>query len=173
MDGCDGNDPLGNPTNQKYGGTYVNSNGMAYAFTPMNQAPTFPPNGIDTYGNTINPSCVSDNGAWPNPGQIDDAISQYCVDGAPLGTTGDDSNNGQRGLYTVHVHVSSQEMMQWDAEGVYQQGGSVCRHDQDWSGTIRAQDCKDALNAMQGKCKLHPSFRGAQICRKSLIATTR
>lgn len=169
LDGCDHNQPITNPDDNKYGGSFTNSNGVVFIVTPDVEPPIFPPDEIAPNGQQITPTCASgDRAVWPPPDEMTKAINEYCIDGTQF-TTGDHS--WRSGFFQLHIHISAFAV---DASKVYQQGPTVCRYvfasvneafialltalssfryTGPWHGVIIENDCKFALNAMANQCK--------------------
>ncbi|KAK2790650.1 hypothetical protein FQN51_002477, partial [Onygenales sp. PD_10] len=157
VDGCAGGNPFNNPTNKKYFSTFLNTDdGMLYAIAPENQPDEFPPDEINADGDAIEVQCDNYVSFYPGNDLTQKAIDEYCIDG---------NDYGERewywtaGLLTFKLTISTNEV---NGEATYQQGDSVCRHNQDFSGKIKAADCREAITRMQGKCwPDSSSFRGA------------
>ncbi|KAF8850636.1 hypothetical protein BDZ45DRAFT_696573 [Acephala macrosclerotiorum] len=79
LDNCDHNDPTNNPFDDKYGGTYTNTQGAVFMVTPLAENITgFPP----TNGAVV-PTCGTD-GKVVNPDDLSAAYNKFCQDAIPL-----------------------------------------------------------------------------------------
>jgi hypothetical protein len=124
VDGCDGNDPINNPTNKKYGSTFADGSGIVFAIFPSNMPPEFPPDELDPHGNLIQPVC---DGGEPsaNPSFIlDQSLDDYCVDGHDFGERTYEFVDGSLPPRAANLRIATDKL---DALKVYGQGPSVCR----------------------------------------------
>lgn len=122
VDGCNGNDPINNPTNKKYGAPFLNQDGVLLALVPTNKPSEYPPDEKDTKGNIIEPKCNDgDRNIWPPPEEMEKAINDFCVDGHDFGTG---KHSWRSGFVQLKIEISAKEV---DAQSTYQQGQSVCR----------------------------------------------
>lgn len=146
LDNCDGNDPINNPLNNKYGGTFTNQ-GLVMVLTPnVEEPPTFPPDAIAPDGSEIIPQCGG--GHENSEDDLMKGAEEFCKDGHEFYTYEYHSN--PKPLDIILKYTASPI----DQDDVYKQGSPVCRRTQDWQpGRIRAQDCKDAIRAMWDECK--------------------
>src|SRR5436190_22505673 len=104
---CDHNQPIVNPTDKKFGGTYVEDKRLVIIVSPETNPDEFPPDDRDPDGNIINPSCDSDKQPWPangGTGEMDEGIDEYCQEGNNLGPY---DHSFTVGFYTVHIRLDS------------------------------------------------------------------
>ncbi|KAK2748215.1 hypothetical protein FQN55_004491 [Onygenales sp. PD_40] len=147
VDGCAGNNPFNNPTNKKYFSTLFNTDdGIMYAIAPRNQPDEYPPDEINHSGDVIEVECDGEASPSPDAGMLQKAMDEYCIDG----------NNYGKGLWVQPASILSLKLTistsEADGQATYQQGDSVCRHNQDFSGKINAADCRETIARMTEKC---------------------
>ena len=141
------NDPINNPDDNKYGGTYITPDGIVIQVNPGTTPLVFPPDGIAADGTVISPNCASKN--TPNPeSHLPDGIAAFC-DTSNLGTYDFIWVNILVG--DVHLYLTGKTI---DAGKAYQQGSTVCRPHDQWHGSnLIKDDCRHAFGAIKEKCE--------------------